>query len=76
MFNLKIKYLCIMAKKKVKLSKKQDFIKEYNEIIDASKTSVIVKSEWSRKGDYFQKLSMYDDNYIPVPTLGGTTLIS
>jgi hypothetical protein len=55
---------------------KQDFTKEYLEIIDSSKTSVVIESEWSKEGDYFQKLSMYDNNYTLIPTLGGTTLIS
>ena len=54
----------------------QDFIKEYNEIMDASDTSVIITFEWAKEGDYFHKLSMYDDNYTPVPTLNGTTLIN
>ena len=54
----------------------QDFTKEYNVIIDSSKTTVVIESEWSKEGDYFQKLSMYDNNYTPIPTLGGTTLIS
>ena len=71
-------YICTMGNetKKVKSTDKQDFTKEYNEIIDSSKTAVVVKSEWSKEGDYFQKLSMYDNNYIPIPTLGETTLIS
>jgi len=62
--------------KKSESTEKQDFAKEYNEIIDSSKTSVVVESEWSKDGDYFQKLSMYDNNYTPIPTLGGTTLIN
>ena len=62
--------------KEVKSTDKQDFTKEYNEIIGSSKTAVVVKSEWSKEGDYFQKLSMYDNNYIPIPTLGETTLIN
>ena len=55
---------------------KQDLTKEYNVIIDSSKTTVVIESELSKEGDYFQKLSMYDNNYTPIPTLGGTTLIS
>ncbi len=62
--------------KKVDSTEKENFTKEYNQIIDSSKTSVIIESEWSKDGDYFQKLSMYDNNYTPIPTLGGTTLIS
>jgi len=71
-------YLCTMGNetKKSESTEKQDFAKEYNEIIDSSKTSVVVESEWSKDGDYFQKLSMYDNNYTPIPTLGGTTLIN
>ena len=71
-------YICTMGNetKTVKPTDKQDFTKEYNEIIDSSKTSVVVESEWSKDGDYFQKLSMYDNNYTPIPTLGETTLIS
>lgn len=62
--------------KKQKQPKQQDYIQEYNEIMNSSKTTVVVISEWLKDGDYFQKLSMYDNNYIPVPTLDGTTLIN
>ncbi|MCH8554022.1 MAG: hypothetical protein LAT76_02630 [Schleiferiaceae bacterium] len=61
--------------KQTKNSEKRDFIKEYNELIDSSKNSVVIVSEWSKEGDYFKKLSMYDNNYKPIPTLGETTLI-
>jgi hypothetical protein len=71
-------YICDMENetKKVELTDKQDFTKEYNEIISSSETSVVVESEWTNDGDFFQKLSMYDNNYTSIPTLGGTTLIS
>lgn len=59
----------------IKSTEKQDFTKEYQKIIDFSETTVVVESEWSKDGDYFQKLSMYDNNYTSIPTLGGTTLI-
>lgn len=59
----------------MKSTEKQDFTKEYQKIIDFSETTVVVESEWSKDGDYFQKLSMYDNNYTSIPTLGGTTLI-
>lgn len=62
--------------KKISSDKKSNFIKEYNEIITSSETSVVIVSEWVKNGDYFQKLSMYDDNYTPIPTLGETTLIN
>jgi len=71
-------YICTMGNetKNMESTVKQDFTKEYNVIIDSSKTTVVIESEWSKEGDYFQKLSMYDNNYTPIPTLGGTTLIS
>lgn len=71
-------YICTMGNgvKITKTSDKQDFIKEFNDIVDSSNTSVIIEIEWSKEGDYFQKLSMYDNNYTSVPTLGGTTLIN
>lgn len=53
-----------------------DLIEEYNEIMKFSETSVIITFEWAKEGDYFHKLSMYDENYTPVPTLNGTTLIN
>lgn len=52
-----------------------NYIEEYNDIMNSSQESVIVKTEWAKKGDYFQKLTMYDDSYQPVKTLGSTTLI-
>ncbi len=62
--------------KNMRPTKMHDLTKEYYEIIDSSKTSVIIESEWLKEGDFFQKLSMYDNNYTPIPTLGGTTLIN
>ncbi len=62
--------------KKSKSIKNYSFAKEYNKIINSSKNSVVIESEWSREGDYFKKFSMYDNNYTFIPTLGGTTLIS
>ena len=62
--------------KKIEDTEKQYFTTDYNQIIDSYKTSVIVESEWSKDGDFFQKLSMYDNNYTPIPTLGETTLIN
>jgi hypothetical protein len=54
----------------------KDFTSDYNEIIRSSENSVVVKTQWEKDGDHFQKLSMYDDTYLPVITLGGTTLIN
>ena len=61
---------------KKKLIENKDHAKEYNEIINSSKTSVVIESEWVKEGDFFQKLSIYDNNYISIPTLGETTLIT
>ncbi len=49
--------------------------KEYNEIINSSEKSVVIETQWEKDGDFFQKLSMYDNSYVPVETLGSTTLI-
>ncbi|MCH7402837.1 hypothetical protein ACFOUP_17075 [Belliella kenyensis] len=53
----------------------QNFEDDYKMIVESSKNSVVVESEWTKDGDFFQKLTMYDDNYVPIPTLGETTLI-
>ncbi len=53
----------------------QSFESDYQKIMSCSENSVIVKTEWSKKGDFFQKLSMYDDSYTPIQTFGNTTLI-
>jgi hypothetical protein len=62
--------------KKLKSSENQNLMNEYNKIVNSSKTSVVIESEWTKEGDYFQKLTMYDNNYTSVPTLGETTLIN
>jgi len=61
----------------IKVSEKQSdsFYREYEHIMKTSENTVIVDVQWAEKGDYFQKLSMYD-NYTPVKTSGDTTLIS
>jgi hypothetical protein len=71
-------YICAMERKENKSEpvESMDFVKEYNQIIDPTDKNVIVKSEWTKEGDYFQKLSMYDNSYTPIPTLGETTLIN
>ena len=52
----------------------KDFTSEYNEIMNSSKKTVVV--QWEQDSVFFQKLSMYDNSYIPVKTLGSTTLIN
>jgi hypothetical protein len=37
--------------------------------------TVNINIEWLKEGDYFQKLTMYNHNYISIPALGNTTLI-
>lgn len=61
------------SKKKPEL---KDFTSEYNEVIKSSEKTVVVETQWEKDGDFFQKLSMYDNSYIPVKTLGSTTLIN
>jgi hypothetical protein len=54
----------------------RDFTVEYNEIIKSSQNAVVIEVQWEKDGDNFQKLSMYDNSYVPVKTLGSTTLIN
>jgi hypothetical protein len=56
--------------------KQEDLKKEYNEIVDHSNSTFIVITEWREEGDFFRKLSVYDDSYVPVNTLEGTTLLN
>lgn len=53
----------------------EDFISDYESIVNCSENSVVIKTEWTREGDSFQKLSMYDNSYSSVKTFGSTTLI-
>jgi hypothetical protein len=52
----------------------QDLTNDYNFIVKSSENTVVVQTEWTKNGDYFQKFSMYDSGYTPVKTLGQTTL--
>jgi len=56
--------------------KVNDFIVEYNEIINNLGNTVVIETQWEKDGDFFKKISIYDDSYIPVKTLGSTTLIN
>lgn len=64
-----------MEKKLNPTSSDQDFIIEHKEITDYGNISVVVNTEWSQQGDFFQKLSTYDQSYMPIKTLGNTTLL-
>lgn len=48
----------------------------YTHIVNASKNSVVIEQEWKDEGDNFKKLTVYDNNYTSIPTLGETTLIN
>ena len=53
----------------------QDFTLDYQEIFSSSENTVVVKTEWTKNGDYFEKLSLYDNSYSTILTFGNTTLI-
>lgn len=53
----------------------KDFATDYKEIFSSSENAVIVRTEWTKNGDYFEKLSLYDNSYSTVLTFGNTTLI-
>lgn len=64
-------------RKKERIKDEKGFMVEYEKIMKSSKKSVVIETQWAKEGDYFQKLSMYDESYITVnTTLGGTTLIN
>jgi len=70
-------YICYMINNpNNKKPEIKDFTLEYNQIIFSSEKSVVIQTQWEKEGDFFQKLSMYDDSYVPVKTLGSTTLIN
>ncbi|MEA3496881.1 MAG: hypothetical protein U9R42_12725 [Bacteroidota bacterium] len=73
---IKNSYLCNMENdSKNKEVEVKDFTTEYNEVVKSTEQSVVVDTQWAKDGDYFQKLSMYDNSYVQVETLGSTTLI-
>lgn len=53
----------------------EEFISDYETIVNSSENSVVIKTEWTKEGDNFQKLSMYDNSYSSVKTFDSTTLI-
>ncbi len=70
-------YFCNMERMTESKNKRKNetFVSDYKKIVKNSENSVIVETEWTKKGDYFKKLSMYDNSYAPVQSLGNTTLI-
>ncbi len=58
--------------------RKSDFVTDYNNIVRTTLNPISLKNEWTKKGDVFQKFTMYDNNYKIIPNLdsiGSTTLI-
>jgi hypothetical protein len=58
---------------------KDQFLIEYKEIFESNNLPNQVKQEWGKKGDVFQKFTMYNLNFKLIPNLdsiGSTTLIS
>ena len=53
----------------------KDFVAEYQEIFKSSENTVVVKNEWVNRGDYFEKLSIYDNSYSTILTFGNSTII-
>ncbi len=51
------------------------FLTDYEKIVNPSERAMFVEREWVKQGDYFQKLSLYDNSYRPLQSLGNTTLI-
>ena len=63
------------SKKTEKVENHKNYVSEYNEIFESSENSVVVRNEWAKNGDFFEKITIYDNSYIQFGTLGGTTLI-
>lgn len=48
---------------------------DYDIVVNRKDFNFIVKPEWNMQGDYFKKLSIYNENFQPISGLGNTTLI-
>jgi hypothetical protein len=56
---------------------KNDFRKEHEELMKgASQRTVLVNTEWQQPGDFFKQLTTYDFSFVPVKSLGETTMIA
>lgn len=53
----------------------KNFIEEYNEIFNKTENHVVVKNQWASKGDYFEKLTIYDNSYSTIQTFSYTSII-
>ncbi len=52
-----------------------EFTEDYFKIVNPNQDTVVVFSEWQKEGDFFKKLTAYDESYETIPSIGGTTLI-
>jgi len=52
-----------------------DFEKEYNNIMKDSFISTSTQKQWVKEGDFFVRLSLYN-NLSPVKTSGSTSLLT
>lgn len=50
-------------------------IKEYENIFKKPYNIPTIKQEWSELGDNFKQLSIFQDHFHPMNSLGSTTLI-
>ncbi len=59
----------------ITIDSEKKFVEEYQEIFKSSENTVVVKNEWVNNGDYFEKLSIYDNSYSTILTFGNSTII-
>lgn len=55
--------------------KPKDYTSDYQLIMRNYNDTFLISTQWSKKGDFFEKFSIYDKSYSPIASLGGTTLI-
>ena len=60
-------------KKQTKKRSSEKLIEEYKEMFKNHFVTTPIKEEWRHPGDFFRKLSIYED-YTPVKTSGSTEL--
>lgn len=66
-----------MKKDKISIDSvdKFNYISDYNQLFNTPIVPIISQKQWLNVGDFFNKFSLYDNSYIPIGTLEGTTLI-
>lgn len=50
----------------------ETLIKQYEELMESSKSSFVVPVQWTSEGDVIEKFSLYE-NYTPVKTSDNTS---